>query len=179
MGAPAISLERLKTHLRVDHDEEDTYLQGLLDAAFDYCENFTGRILQKRQLEVRLDGFPPGVLHVRAVPLHSVDSLSYVNREGSLVTIDAAEYQVIPTVEPPLIVPEAGWPADVFDAEGTVHLVVTAGFDPLPSSIEQAILLLCGHYYDNREVMRERFARATEMPFGVSALLYPYKIWGW
>ena len=179
MGVTAIPLELLKTHLRVDGDTEDAHLQVLLEAAVEYCEHFTGRVLAKRQLEVRLDGFPPGVLHVTAVPLHDVDSIAYVNAEGDLVTVDPAAYRVISTVEPPIVLPEGSWPSDVLAADGSVVLTVTAGYDPLPKSIEQAILMMCGHYYENREVMRERFSRVSEMPFATSALLYPYKIWSW
>ena len=179
MTMPVLSLERLKMHLRVDGESEDAHLQVLLEAAVEYCEHFTGRVLAKRQLEVRLDGFPPGVLHVPAVPLHGVDSIAYVNREGDLVTLDAESYRVIASVEPPIVLPEGSWPSDVLAAEGSVVLTVTAGYDPLPKSIEQAVLMMCGHYYENREVMRERFSRVSEMPFATSALLYPYKIWSW
>ncbi len=174
-----IPLERLKLHLRVDGDTEDAHLQVLLDAAVEYCEHFTGRVLEKRQLEVRLDGFPPGVLHVTAVPLHSVDSISYVNVDGDVVVLPPEDYKVISTVEPPIALPATAWPSDVYQADGTVIVTVTAGYDPLPKSIEQALLMMCGHYYENREVMRERFSRVSEMPFATSALLYPYKIWSW
>lgn len=33
----SISLDEAKQHLRVDHDEEDTLIQGYLDAAAQYC----------------------------------------------------------------------------------------------------------------------------------------------
>ena len=43
--------------------------------------------------------------------------------------------------------------------------------------IEMAMLLLIGHWYENRETVSVGQA-ATDIPFTVEALLQPYKIYG-
>ena len=48
----------------------------------------------------------------------------------------------------------------------------------VPTSIKQAMLLLIGHWYENREAMVEsKFAASlTEAPYVVEALLSPHRI---
>lgn len=43
-----VTLEQAKTHLRVEHDDEDDYILSLISAAREYAENFTGRLLAER-----------------------------------------------------------------------------------------------------------------------------------
>ena len=55
-----------------------------------------------------------------------------------------------------------------------------AGDDPniiIPEAIKQAILLLIGHYFENREILLERGHIPKTIPFSAEALLYSYKIW--
>ena len=40
-----IPLEEIKLHLRVDHDDEDEFIQRKYDAALDYAKNYCGRAL--------------------------------------------------------------------------------------------------------------------------------------
>ena len=44
--------------------------------------------------------------------------------------------------------------------------------DPLPSSIELAILLLVAHFYENREAAGKPMSKT---PIGVSTLVAPYR----
>jgi len=46
--------------------------------------------------------------------------------------------------------------------------------DPMPIPIKQAILLIVALYYDNREAIPE-VRRSTPLPFGVEALIAPYR----
>jgi hypothetical protein len=47
----------------------------------------------------------------------------------------------------------------------------------IPKPIKQAMLLLIGHWYENREATAFNVNR--ELAFSVNALLYPYKVLGW
>jgi len=46
----------------------------------------------------------------------------------------------------------------------------------VPKAIKQALLLLIGHLYENREAVTT--ANLNELPMAVNALLYPYRVWG-
>ncbi len=37
-----VTLEKVKWHLRIDDDEDDLYLQGLMNAAIEHVSDFTG-----------------------------------------------------------------------------------------------------------------------------------------
>lgn len=49
-------------------------------------------------------------------------------------------------------------------------------FDPMPAAIKEAVRLLAGHYYANREAT---FAdgRATPLPYGAIDLIEPFRVW--
>ena len=50
----------------------------------------------------------------------------------------------------------------------------------VPRPIRQAILLLIGTMYENREsVLVAQGVTVAQLPFGVDALLMPYRIFGW
>lgn len=46
---------------------------------------------------------------------------------------------------------------------------------PLPSPIKHAILLLIGHYYENREATIDKRYEVVELPMAVASLLAPYR----
>lgn len=99
----------IKTHLRVDHNDEDALIAGYAQASVDFVENYC---------------------------------------DGTLVT----------ELTPP---PE--------NAEPLREVLFSPG-------IWQAMLLLIGHYYSNRESVVTGTI-ATELPLGVEALLYRHRKW--
>lgn len=64
-------------------------------------------------------------------------------------------------------------------AEGWIEAYVgkpLAEFDPLPAAIRMAVLMLAGHFYENREASLVGVT-AGEVPFGVRDLVAPYRAW--
>ncbi len=173
-----ISLEEIKTHLRINHSEEDIYLTSLLEAAIEYCENFTGRVIKQKIVEIILDTFPARILKLPITPVIDVTSINYTNSKEEEIYIEALNYVKVLETEPPLVVHKESWPQDVINIPGKVRVAVNAGYEIAPQSIKQAVLLLCGHFYENREAVSIK-GELKELPFSVSALLYPYKVFRW
>lgn len=173
-----LSLELVKSHLRVDHDLEDEYLVGMLAAAIAVAEDFTGRRIIPCEDVIHLDRFPARELRLPVYPAQDITQIQYEDTQGNVQELAATEYRAILDVEPPLLLPATTWPATAA-IPGAVRIHATVGYAVTPASIQQALLLLCGHWYENREVVRERYVNSAEMPFSVSALLYPYKILRW
>jgi uncharacterized phage protein (predicted DNA packaging) len=58
-------------------------------------------------------------------------------------------------------------------AEDYVQSAGVAFASPLQPAVRHAVLLIVGHHYNNREAVTD--ASVREMPFGVNALLQPYR----
>lgn len=112
-------------------------------------------------------------INIPRPPLVSIDSLQYVDQgSGQLTTLDPSQYQVDNISEPGRILPaDSGyWPvaATVVNA---VQIRFTAGYDTVPPTAIQAILLTVGAWYANREDFLLGVAGATTLPMGAQRLL--------
>ncbi|WP_350342350.1 head-tail connector protein [Proteinivorax tanatarense] len=174
-----IPLEQVKLHLRIDNDEEDRYIESLINAAVDYCETFTKRAINQKQIKIIANSFPKGELKLPIQPIQAIKKISYTDKTGQLKELDPKSYRKVLDVEPPVLVSWDYWPKDVLVSSGSVQIEATVGYIKVPDSIKQATLLLCGHFYENREIMRQGYVNGNEVPFSVTALLYPYKVMRW
>ena len=107
-------------------------------------------------------------------PLRSVQSVSYVAGNGSIVTLDPASYYVDTDSTPGRIAPAVGcgWP-HARQQPGAVAITYVAGFDNLDPKIriaKTAAKLLLGNYYENREAVGSK-ALGVEVPFAVQSML--------
>jgi uncharacterized phiE125 gp8 family phage protein len=151
-----VTLAEAKAHLRVDYSTEDAHITALIIAARDYCEQITGRALAQRTFIATLDEFPlrgADIVLPRA-PLVSVQSVVYRDGNGDAVTMTAnTDYRVSTSVVPGRIrrpVLATAWPtARAIDDAITISF--TAGAATAPATAKQAILLLVGHWFENRE----------------------------
>ncbi len=119
-------------------------------------------------------------IRVPLASLRSVDSIAYLDPDGASQTLDPSAYQVS-TGAGGLIVPAYGrsWPTHRRYLESvSVRLVVGYGADAdaVPEHVMQAIKLLVGHWFANREeVVVGTVTKRIEM--AASALLDP-EDWG-
>lgn len=211
-STPAVTLDEAKAQLRVEDTASDALIEGLIEAATRAVEDGTGRALAPAQYDLSLDGFPyslpPGFpagspygypfgyrpqvtprlfldvgITIPLAPLVSVDSVKYVDPDGTTQTIDPSLYRIVPG-QPAHVVPAFGqsWPAADM-APGVVTVRFTAGYQDeahVPSPLKQAILFLVAHWYDNRSavlaVSGAATAGASEVPLTASYLMKPYRI---
>lgn len=175
-----VTLDEAKLHLRVDGIEEDSLISALISVVREFCENFTGRSLAVQTFEAVTGPFliKYGSIKLPMPPLIEVLSFKYLNEQNEEVPLyeDSGFYEV-KDMEPALLCPnpETGWPDDCALRPDAVRIRFKAGYADLPKSIKQAMLLLIGHFYENREAVNRK-GEFKEFPFSVSALLYPYKI---
>lgn len=178
-AAPAVAIADVKTHLRILHTDDDTYLTMLEAAATAHTSNYINRALIDTTYELRLDAWPQRFLTPYS-PLQSVTSIQYLDTAGTLQTLATTEYTV-DTQSQPGIVYEAynkTWPS-LQDEPNAVRMIYVAGYGSantdVPEKIRFAIMLLIGHMYENREATSP--TAVHDVPMGYHELLTDYRLY--
>lgn len=174
-------LSEAKNHLRVDTSEDDAMVLRCVQAARRWAEAYTRRAFVQQTWEVFYPGWPSGnALDIPLSPLASVVSVTWRDANNAPQTAPANNYTTDTLSDPGRIVlnPGASWPSAALWHVHPVSVRFVAGYGTaaaVPADIKAAILLLCGHLYENREQTAKPLA---VIPFAAEALLAPY-IAGW
>ena len=94
--APAeepVTTAEAKLHLRVDHGDEDAYIDTLVATARQHIELVTRRAMVDTTFTLKMDAFPTEIRPPRS-PLSSVSSITYVDTDGATQTLSASVYSV-------------------------------------------------------------------------------------
>lgn len=171
-----LTLDELKAHLRVIHRNEDALIEGYLQAARELVEKLTGAALITQRWQLRLDAFRP-CIDVWLFPVQRIEKIEYINSTNERTEFDLDQARLLAD-KPARIVPVHGerWPATL-TVPGAVQITLKAGWeDPeaVPMPFRQAILLLAGHWYANREAVSDQAMH--EIPMGIKALLSQYRL---
>lgn len=184
-AAEPLDRATVQRHLRVFDAAEDTYLDDLIATARAHAEAHTRRALITRTLDLVLDAFPggDGVIDLPLGKVSSVVSVSYVDAAGVTQTVAPADYVIDLGDLPAHVLPAYGktWPSPRAQASAVrVRFLAGYGAAPadVPPDIRRALLLLCGHWYEHREVVLASNLIPTPLPFAVSALLGPHRVLG-
>jgi uncharacterized phiE125 gp8 family phage protein len=189
---PAVSLDDAKRHLRVDHDDDDGLIAGLVDSAAGNLDSaspgWLGRALRPQTWELRLDAFPCGPIVLPHPPLISVESIKYDDGDGveQDLVVDVG-YRVFAggawksRIEP---VYGGSWPWARCDHE-SVRIRYIAGYAPadgdtpdaLPPPIRAAVLLMVGDLYAHRESVAAGGLARIPVSATVDALLTPLRVY--
>ena len=182
--AEPVALHEAKMHLRVDHYDEDDYIESLIKAAREYAEvTVTHRAFVTQTLELTLDRFP-AVITVPRPPLQSVSSLVYKDSDGTEHTLTEDEdYLVNTKTEPGTVRLAVGksWPTDLY-ATGAVTMQYVAGYGAaavVPQEVKQWILIMVGHWYENRQAILPAGHNITRTPYAIDVLLQGLRVFGW
>lgn len=164
----AVDLALAKQHLRVEHDDEDSLITAYLNAAIDWVESHTGKLLTRREVTQTEPGF---VSYFRLYygPAPATVSVAYADSDNLAATVDdalLADTRLYPPVGD-------AWPSAARNTP--VTLTYTAGFETAPDALNAAVLLLVGHYYKNREAVTLSTTNPEELPLAVEALCRPYR----
>lgn len=193
-AADPVSLAEAKAHCRVYIDDDDGLIAGYALAARMHLETETRRAFLTQTWDCTLDNEWPWEWDRRKqgrkyritlpkAPLQSIASISYVDSSGTTQTLAADQYRVSGANErlgEGLIEPAYGvtWPS-LRDQSAAVTVRFVCGYgpvsNPFPEELRQAVLLLLGHWYENRETVIVGNP-ATEMPLSVSSLIFPFRL---
>ena len=172
-----VPLEVAKEHLRIAPDDTslDTEVGRLIRSATARAEKITQRALAVQSWRLILDKFPRGPILIPLPPLKSVEAITYTDASGAEQVLDESAYVVNPFELIGQVTPAMGkcWPVTAQQAM-SLRVDFTAGYDVVPEDIVSAILLLIGHFDQNREAATT--GTMSVLPLGVDALLSPHCI---
>jgi len=174
-----VTLQEVKDHLRVDGTDDDALISALITAAREHIDGrdgWLGRAICPQTWDCYFDCFPEGgVINIPLAPLQAITSIKYRDPDGVQQTFSADNYSAGADLNwSPRVVLGCGksWPS-IRAMPDAVVVRIVAGYSAVPRPICQALLLLIGHWHENREaVMDENF---REVPTTVAALLTPYR----
>ncbi len=181
--AEPVTLDDLKTQVRVDGSDEDTLLTSLITAARERLELETGRAMLTQTIRQTLPDWPDDpYIRLLREPVQAVSSITYTLSDASSQTLDASVYALDISGVAPVVRLAYGqqWPSDTLATSNAIQVTYTAGYgdtaDDVPTPLRQAVLLLAAELFARREASAEK--RSWPLPFGVRYLIAPYRTYG-
>ena len=177
-----VTLDEIKLHCRIDHNDEDDYLTSLIAAARQFCETFTGQSFITQTLEYDLQKWPSGrVIHLPRPPVQTIGEVKYVDEDGVDVPLIAGDDYLADTdsILARVVLPTGKtWPTETMYPVNPIVVTFTAGYGlaiAVPEYIKAAIKLLVAVYYENRENVLPAGHVGKTLPMGIDALLWQHR----
>jgi uncharacterized phiE125 gp8 family phage protein len=175
-----ITLEKAKIHLRVTSTDDDNYITALIIVARQMVEKHTRQIWTDATFDIYYDAFPstdtitiPDITNIQLV-----SSVQYQDENDVTQTWSSANYYTALDTVPARIVKKTNsdFPS-TSNAPGAVKVKVRtdAPVGGVPKPIIQAMYLLIGHFYENRQEVVDRIQ--YQMPNACEFLLSPYRVY--
>lgn len=168
-----VSLEWARDNLRLTDDIEDLLLAQRIMTAGEMVEEMMGKQLITQTWQ-RVSPGASDRIEIAKTPVQSISSISYQDQDDATQTLTVSDFYLYASEDRAYLEPKstAQWPV-FYDREDSLTITFVAGFgdaeSDVPETAKQAILLLCSHWFENRQVMTD--ARMMPMPFGVESLV--------
>ncbi|MDX0251154.1 hypothetical protein GOC31_20875 [Sinorhizobium meliloti] len=177
-----VTLAEAKAHLRVDDNDSDALITSLIGAASNYLDGYTGilgRALVTQSWRQDFAGFSHS-LCLPLAPVSTVSAVKYIDTAGTEQTLPSSVYQLLHVARGAAVVlrPGQSWPQTRSQLDAVrVEFVAGVPVEDVPAAVKHAMLLLIGHWYENRESVAVG-AAPTVLPMAFSALIAPFRYVG-
>jgi uncharacterized phiE125 gp8 family phage protein len=148
-----INIEDIRAHLRIEHNDMDSYLNELISDSLDIAEQYIDGIIADREFEYFLDQFSSLIeLPLRPIDIDSI-VVSYTDDNGDPQTVSS--FDTSSTAYTTTIAPDYGetWPS-VETKKDNVRITFTAGYKAaegkVPGNINRALYMIVGTLDDQR-----------------------------
>ena len=181
-----VSLDDVKDHLRIEHNNHDSQLLRLITASRQWVEDFTRRALIQQTWKFYLQDWPSGEeFELPYPPLQSVTSIKYTDSDDAVTTWSSTEYEVDTDAEPGRVILgyDYTWPSTTLHPKNPIEVEFVAGYDTdgnsppeycvnVPEAIKNAIMLDVELRYDRPNDAYLKVLQDTR-----DSLLYSYRVW--
>lgn len=167
-----LKLDEAANHAKALPDEaEYGLIENLIVAAREYCEGVTGRSFVEREITA----YPTtliGEICLPKPPVKSIESFVAYDNDGNAHEI--TDYYIdnkngVVTVH--------SVPGFSLREVNPCEIKYTTGYDAVPAMARQAMLLMVGHWYINRESVVVGANASVEVDLTTRALLKQFKVW--
>lgn len=170
-----VTITEVKEHLTIEMSDDDSLLNNMIATARTHIEGITSRPLITQTWDEYLAKFSDRM--ELKTELQSVSSILYYDTNGDQQTLATSIYDVFtfPLFGNVSLAYGKAWPS-VRNRQDAVIIRFIAGdtsADNVPYPIKQAMLLLVGHMYENREATVGGTA-IKEIPISIDRLLGQY-----
>lgn len=171
-----ITLSEVKSQLRVESSDDDIILARLINVAIAYTDvrGALGQAMITQKWGQWLAPNPPQRVDIMLKPLQSVTAIKYYDENGDLQDDDVNNYEVYGTENAASIGPKDNfsWPTTQ-NRHDAIKIEYEIGYgdaaSDVPDTIRHAMMLLIGHWYDNRE--QTQMDELSNIPFGFVELM--------
>ena len=175
-----LPVAELSAHLHLgtgfaDDGSQNSVLESYLRAALSAIESRIGKAIFERRFQWTVFAWnDSGRQGLPIAPVSAIESLKIVNATGAETVVNPSTYQLVrDTMRPSIIASGGGFPN--IPGGGHADLTLLAGYSAvwstIPTDLQQAVLLMAAHYFENRQGE----ANATDLPATVLALIAPYR----
>ena len=173
-----VSFQEAKEHVVASDGFDEDLIGRQIVSAREWVENYLKRSLVTRTFQFFLDGFPLSEkVFLPFPPISSVSSVSYLDEDGVSEPVPTSDYQLSKRSDPPFLVPayEKKWPSPrkVYEAVTIEYVAGYGAASDVPQAIKQAMLLILGQTYNQREEMMP--SHLKDAPLTAKNLLNPFR----
>lgn len=168
-----ISVANLKSHLRVDHSDEDSLIELYRDAAIAWVEDYCNTRLGDVTAVWHLPGFVTAQAPV--APVSAISSVTYEDQGGTTQTLDASYYW-FDIKRKPMRITFENYPQVYEDSFLPVHVNLTLGYAEasIPKPLVHAVRLMVAQLYEMRQPVQA--SQTYEVPLGIHSIVAPYRV---
>lgn len=172
-AAEPLTVDQAKAQLRVDHTDDDGLIADHIAAARSHVEGVTGTRMVTQTVSMKTDTWAD-LGNLPVAPIQTLSSIAYVDTAGDVITLSASVYESrLDLLEPAVVLKhQQAWPQ--LQPGSLITLTAVAGYGDAgtqPPAVLQAIRLIVGDFYAQRESAGEGAVVSAQLAATVDSLL--------